>query len=160
MSSITGEKFKKDDKVWFSPRKGNYVTIDVYSGKDAFGEDYNNSAEEWCVELDGSLTDYIALVFETFCGFIKLWSRRYASYHVDCYDYMSFNGYDAVFVNGDSFYFCGNEVENYEVSAYDLKNEEGVEFMLEDYGDDCCGYNDLFYINNGKMFTLNEVEEA
>lgn len=156
MSTVTGKKFKIDDNVWFAPKKGNFVTIDVYNGTDAFGDDYENSAEEWCVEIDGELSDYVAEVFANFKGFIKLWSRRYATYNVDCYDYMSENGFDAVFVDGDEFYFCGNEVENVSITAYDLRNEEGVEFTTEDYGDDCCGWCDLFYINNGKMFNLNE----
>ena len=156
MSSITGDKFKVNQKIWFSPPKGDYVTIDVYEGVDCAGE-FENSAEEWCVQLDGELEGYIMSIFETFCGFIKLFSRRYASYYVDCYDFMIKNGYDAVFVDKESFYFCGNEVENVEIFAYDLKHEEGVDFLLEDYGDDCCGWCDLFYIRNGKMFKLEEV---
>ena len=156
MSSITGEKFKVGDNVWFAPRKGNYVTIDVYNSTDAFGEDYNNSAEEWCVEIDGELEDYIADAFGEFTGFIKLWSRRFATYNVECDDFMNKNGYDAVFVEGDEFYFCGNEVTNVSMNAYDLNNEAGVYFAVEDYGDDCCGWCDLFYIHNGKIFTLDE----
>tara|TARA_R110002050_G_scaffold217179_1_gene353205 strand:- start:240 stop:719 length:480 start_codon:yes stop_codon:yes gene_type:complete len=159
MSSITGDKFKVNEKVWFSPPKADFVTIDVYEGVDCEGE-FENSAEEWCVQLDGALEGYIMSIFETFCGFIKLISRRYASYHVDCYDFMLANGYDAVFVEGDEFYFCGNEVKNISITAYDLKNEEGVDFMLEDYGGDCCGWCDLFYIRNGKMFTLDKAKET
>jgi len=159
MSSPSGQKFKIDDVIYWSPPKGDYVTIDVYSGKDAFGENYNNSAEEWCVQIDGELAPFIFMMFETFCGFIKLWSRRYATYYVDLSDYMNEFGYDAVFVDGDSFYFCGNEVENYKADAQELKGES-VDFNIQDYGDDCCGWCDLFYINKGKMFTLNEVEEA
>ena len=154
MSAISGEKFKIDDVIYWSPPKADYVTIDVYDGLDAFG-DYQNSEEEWCVQLDGELEEFIAFTFATFCGFIKLWSRRYATYHVDLYDYMNEGGFDAVFVEGDSFYFCGNNVENYEADAQELKGE-GVDFMIQDYGDDCCGWCDLFYINKGKMFSLVE----
>jgi len=160
MSAISGEKFKLGDKVWWSPPKADFVTIDVYNDNDVEGENYENSAEEWCVQLDGSLTDYVAEVFKTFCGFIKLWSRRYASYYIDCYDFMNDNGYDAVFVDKESFYFCGNEVENVEIDVDDLYNNVSVEFLLEDYGDDCCGWCDLFYINKGKMFTLDDYKEA
>ena len=154
--TITGDKFKVGEKVFFSPRKGNYVTIDTYNGTDAFGDDYNNSAEEWCVEIDGELSDFVAERFETFTGFIKLFSRRYACYTVDCQEFMNENGYDAVFVDGDMFYFCGNEVANEEFSAYDLKNDNNVDFWCDDYGDDCLGWHDLFYVHNGKLFTIDE----
>ena len=47
MSFYYREKFKVGDKVWFSPPKGDFVTIDVYNDNNIDGDNYELSAEEW-----------------------------------------------------------------------------------------------------------------
>ena len=151
------EKFKVGDKVWYAPPKGDYVTIDTCEVAENDG-DFNNSAEEWCRQIHGELDDFVAYTFESYKGFIYLFSRRYASYEVDIEEYMRTNDYDAVFVNREEFYFCSNNQPNEMLTPAELY-DEGVDFSVTDYGDDCLGWHNNFYVHNGKLYTLTEWQE-
>ena len=155
------DKFTIDEvesgKAYYSPPKGDFVTIDTCPVYENDG-DFNNSAEEWCYQLHGDLIEYIALIFESYKGFIYLFSRRYCSYTIEgLEDFMRREGYDAVFVDKEGFYFCGNEVENIWLSAQDVYDDCDCNFYTNDYGDDCLGYHDNYYVHDGVMYSLHEV---
>ena len=151
------DKFKLGEKVWYSPPKGDFVTIDTckaYLNED--GDSLDGSAYEWCVQLHGDLEWFVENTFATYFGFIYLFSRRYCSYHVELEEFMKDNGYDAVFVDRDGFYFCGEEVENCHMTPDEVYDEDSVGFCAEDYGDDCLGWHDSYYVHYGKLFKLEE----
>ena len=154
-------KFKIYDDVWFSPPKGDFVTIDYANNYEM--RNHDNSVDEWCRQIHGNFLDYIqneiANDLMRFTGFIKLWSRRYATYNVNVDDFMNDNGYDAVFVNNEEFYFCGNEVENVTLSAEEVYEETDGDFTIHDYGDDCCGWCDTYYIQKGVVYELTETKD-
>ena len=146
----------EDGKAYYSPPKGNFVTIDTCAVYQNEGE-FENSAEEWCENLHGELVPYIAEIFGYYKGFIYLFSRRYCSYTLEGLDeFMMREGYDAVFVDKEGFYFCGDEVNNCYMSAQEVY-DEGVCFCVTDYGDDCLGYHDSYYVHDGVLFELHEV---
>ena len=162
--SHRAEKFTiaevEDGKAYYSPYKGAFVTIDTCAVYQNDGE-FENSTEEWCRELHGELVPYIKLMFETYKGFIYLFSRRYCSYTIEGLDVlMNENGFDAVFIDEEGFYFCGNHVENYYMSASEVYDEENIFFCSEDYGDDCLGYHDSYYVHDGVLYSLHELTES
>ena len=146
----------EDGKGYYSPPKGNFVTIDTCAVYQNDGE-FVNSAEEWCENIHGELVPFIKQAFECYKGFIYLFSRRYCSYTLEGLDeFMRLEGYDAVFIDKEGFYFCGDEVNNRYMSAQEVYDED-VRFCATDYGDDCLGYHDSYYVHNGVMFDLHEV---
>jgi hypothetical protein len=154
---MSREKYKYGETIWYSPRKGNFVTIDTADNYEM--NDYENSAYEWCQELNGSLMNHINnSELESYTGFIKLFSRRYASYRCELEDYMYDNGFDAVFVDEDEFHFCGNKVNNITVDATEVYEDCATygDFVLNDYGDDCCGYHNTYYLQNGVLYDVTE----
>ena len=44
---------------------------------------------------------------------------------------MTDNGYDAVFVDREGFYFCGNEVENCYMTPDEVYDEDSVGFCAK-----------------------------
>jgi len=154
---MKGEKYSVNDEVFYSPPKGDFVTIDEFEKFGLPYYDYENSAENWCQHLHGELIPYLNDVYSGRCTFIKLWSRRFASYRVECDQFMIDNEYDVVFVTDKVFHFCGDKVNNKSYTPQELE-AEGVYFEVIEYGDDCCGYNETYYINDGEVFSLVPVQ--
>lgn len=144
----------------YSPPKADFVTIDKCAVYENDGE-FENSASEWCYQLHGELVPFIELEFSDYKGFIYLFSRRYCSYILEgLEDFMRDEDYDAVFIDNKGFYFCGNEVNNTYYSAQEVYDDGAVNFVTSDYGDDCCGYHDSYYVHDGVLYSLHEVDDA